>query len=130
MASKGLSVIGLDAQKYFWNAKTPESVTADLSKAVAYYKQELGKENFVLAGYSFGASVVPFLASRLSAEMKNDLRTVFSLSPDVNADFEIHITDMLSLGSSDDKYDVIAEIKKIRSLKPLLCFWNRRRCGY
>ena len=122
MASKGLSVIGLDAQKYFWNAKTPESVTADLSKAVAYYKQELGKESFVLAGYSFGASVVPFLASRLSAEMKSGLRTVFSLSPDVNADFEIHITDMLSLGSSDDKYDVIAEIKKIKSLKPLCVF--------
>ncbi|MEJ2901464.1 AcvB/VirJ family lysyl-phosphatidylglycerol hydrolase [Pedobacter panaciterrae] len=122
MASKGLSVIGLDAQKYFWNVKTPEGVTADLSKAIAYYKQEFGKENFVLAGYSFGASVVPFLASRLSAELKGDLKAVFSLSPDVTADFEIHIADMLSIGSSNDKYDVIAEMKKIKSLKPLCVF--------
>ncbi|WP_448633650.1 AcvB/VirJ family lysyl-phosphatidylglycerol hydrolase [Pedobacter panaciterrae] len=122
MASKGLSVIGLDAQKYFWNVKTPEGVTADLSKAIAYYKQEFGKENFVLAGYSFGASVVPFLASRLSAELKGNLKAVFSLSPDVTADFEIHIADMLSIGSSNDKYDVIAEMKKIKSLKPLCVF--------
>lgn len=123
MASKGLSVIGLDAQKYFWNAKTPESVAADLSKAITYYRAELGKDNFVLAGYSFGASIVPFLANRLSTEFKNNLKAVFSLSPDVTADFEIHIADMLSIGSSNDKYDVISEMKKIKSLK-LLCVFG------
>lgn len=48
---------------------------------------------------------------------------MYSLSPDVKADFEIHIADMLSLGSSKDNYDVISEIKKIKAYNPV-CFFG------
>ena len=45
------------------------------------------------------------------------------MSPDVKADFEIHITDMLSLGSSNDNYDVVSEMKKIKAYNPV-CFFG------
>lgn len=122
LASKGLSVLGLDAQKYFWNAKTPESSTLDISKALAHYKEELGKADFILAGYSFGASVVPFVANRLPSELRKDLKAVVSLSPDVRADFEIHLIDLLNLGSAKDKYDVIAEIKHLKATDQVSIF--------
>ncbi|EDM36660.1 probable acvb-related protein [Pedobacter sp. BAL39] len=112
LSAKGMNVIGLDAQKYFWNAKTPERTAADLCKAILYYRQQTDEQHFVLAGYSFGASVVPFVTSRLPAALKQDLKGVLCLSPDVTADFEIHVMDMLSLGGSRGQYDVIAEIKK------------------
>ncbi|RQO69980.1 virulence factor [Pedobacter sp. KBW06] len=122
LAAKGLAVLGLDAQKYFWNAKTPENSSLEIAKAVQHYKEELGKESFILAGYSFGASIVPFVANRLSAELKDDLKAVISLSPDVTADFEIHLIDLLNFGSSKNKYDVIAEIKKIKTADQVSIF--------
>lgn len=122
LAEKKLTVIGLDAQKYFWNARTPAETTADISRAVLHYMQQYKKESFVLAGYSFGASVVPFVASRLRGDLKNKLKTVISLSPDVTADFEIHVADMLDLGEDSEKYDVLNEEKKIGNFEPLCCF--------
>jgi type IV secretory pathway VirJ component len=124
LAVKGLPVVGLDAQKYFWNARTPGQTASDLSKAIAHYLQQFGKEQFVLAGYSFGASVLPFVADRLPAHLKQQLAAVWALSPSVTADFEIHILDMLSFGNAAETYNVLAEMKKLRNL-PVTCFFGK-----
>lgn len=122
LAAKGLSVLGLDAQKYFWKAKSPDNTSAEISKAINHYKEQLGKESFILAGYSFGASIVPFVANRVPATLKSQLKGVISLSPDVTADFEIHLIDLLNFGSSKDKYDVISEIKRVNGVTPISIF--------
>jgi len=124
LSEKGLTVIGLDAQKYFWNARTPDQTASDLSKALSHYLEQFGKQRFVLAGYSFGASVVPFVADRLPAELKPHLSAVWCLSPDVTADFEIHILDMLSLGSNAETYNVLNEVKKIKNI-PVTSFFGK-----
>ncbi|MBO9584318.1 MAG: virulence factor [Flavobacterium sp.] len=123
LAEKGIAVIGLDAQKYFWNAKTPLDTSISISKAVEHYLQQWNKKSFILVGYSFGASVVPFAAASFPETLKEKLKGVYSLSPDVKADFEIHIADMLSLESSNDNYDVISEMKKIKAYNPV-CFFG------
>ncbi|MDO7742130.1 MAG: virulence factor [Pedobacter sp.] len=129
MAQKGLSVIGLDAQKYFWDARTPDKTAADLSLAILHYSEQFNKEKFVLAGYSFGASVVPFIADRLTPALKPHLSAVLSLSPDATADFEIHIMDMLSIGDDDsEKYNVLSEMKKIRNV-PVISFFGKGEGG-
>ncbi len=122
LAAKKVTVIGLDAQKYFWNAQSPEETASDISRAVIHYMQQYHKESFVLAGYSFGASIIPFVASRMSEELKHRLAGVISLSPDVTADFEIHVADMLGLGNDSEQYNVLNELKKIRNFHPLCCF--------
>lgn len=122
MALKGMPVVGLDAQKYFWNEKTPDETAIAVSRAVQHFMQQWNKKKFILAGYSFGACVVPFIASRLSANLKESLVGVYSLSPDEKADFEIHISDMLGLGTASDNYKVIEEIRKIRLLQPVCIF--------
>ncbi|WP_238989911.1 AcvB/VirJ family lysyl-phosphatidylglycerol hydrolase [Flavobacterium sharifuzzamanii] len=124
LAERGIAVIGLDAQKYFWNAKTPLETSISISKAVEHYLQQWNKKAFILVGYSFGASVVPFAAANLPETLKEKLKGVYSLSPDVKADFEIHIADMLSLESSNDNYDVISEMKKIKAYNPVCFFGN------
>lgn len=121
LAKKNLGVIGLDAQKYFWNARTPEQTALDAEKVIAHYLEQYQKTNFILAGYSFGASIVPFIASRLSTKMRSQLKGVVSLSPDISADFEIHISDMLGIGNNE-RYNVIREMQKIRSCNPVCCF--------
>jgi len=122
LAAKGMPVAGLDAQKYFWNAKTPTETAIAVSKAVQHYMQLWNKKRFILAGYSFGACVVPFIANLLPAQLKESMEGVYSLSPDETADFEIHISDMLNLGTSDANYKVTDEIKRIRQLHPVCIF--------
>ncbi|WP_316842031.1 AcvB/VirJ family lysyl-phosphatidylglycerol hydrolase [Pedobacter gandavensis] len=122
LASKGLSVLGLDAQKYFWNAKSPDQTSKDVSQALTHYLNIMGKENLILAGYSFGASIAPFIANRLPTDLKPRLKAVISLSPDVTADFEIHLVDLFNLGSNKEKYNVIAEIKRVSPLTPVAIF--------
>lgn len=129
LAEKGIAVVGLDAQKYFWDSKTPLETSNAISKAVEHYLQQWDKKTFVLVGYSFGASVVPFVANNLSEPLKEKLKGVYSLSPDEKADFEIHIADMLSLESSNDNYNVIPEMKKIKSSNPVCFFGNEEDAG-
>ncbi|CAA9194374.1 AcvB/VirJ family lysyl-phosphatidylglycerol hydrolase [Flavobacterium collinsii] len=123
LAEKGIAVIGLDAQKYFWNAKTPGETSNAIAKAVEHYLQQWDRKTFILAGYSFGASVIPFAAGNFSEALKEKLKGLYLLSPDVKADFEIHIADMLSMESSSDTYDVISETKKVKSYNPI-CFFG------
>lgn len=115
-------MIGLDAQKYFWKEKTPIGTTTDISNAIMQHCAQLGRDDFILAGYSFGASIVPFVANRLSPQLKSRLKGVVSLSPAVTADFEIHIADMLNLGGNHP-YNVVAEYKKISKI-PAVCFFG------
>jgi type IV secretory pathway VirJ component len=122
LAAKGMPVVGLDAQKYFWNAKSPSETTLAVTKAIEHFMQQWNKKKFILAGYSFGACIVPFIGERLPENLKETLVGIYSLSPDETADFEIHISDMLSIGSSRDSYKVTDEIKKVKSLHPVCIF--------
>jgi type IV secretory pathway VirJ component len=121
LAAKGMPVIALDAQKYFWAAKTPDGTTVDISKAILHYQSQLHRKRFILVGYSFGACVMPFIAYRLPVPLKQQLAGVFSLSPDETADFEIHIADMLSIGTTE-QYKVLDETKKIQYMHPVFIF--------
>lgn len=123
LSQKGFTIIGLDARKYFWSEKTPQQATADISQSLNYYLKQFEKNNFILTGYSFGAGIVPFVASRLSEDLKLKLKSVVSLSPDLSADFEIHVSDMLGFKKDKEKYDVLAEEKKIAIYNPI-CFFG------
>ena len=112
LVKKGIPVIGLDAQKYFWQARTPDETAAELTKVIHHYMEAWNKKSLVLCGYSFGADVIPFMVTRLPEVLKSAMKSAVLISPDPKADFEIHVADMLSFGSSSDTYNVLAEVKK------------------
>jgi type IV secretory pathway VirJ component len=121
LAKKGLNIIGLNSKKYFWNPKTPESTTADVSTAIAHYQKLWNKKSFILIGYSFGADVIPFIANRMTTSLRDSLNGVLALSPDRYSDFEVRIGDLLHLTKST-KYDVLAEFKNIKAFKAIAYF--------
>ncbi|HEX7585570.1 MAG TPA: AcvB/VirJ family lysyl-phosphatidylglycerol hydrolase [Prolixibacteraceae bacterium] len=121
LAEKGSPVVGLDAQKYFWNEKDPKVVADDLTIAINHYMQLWNKSTFVLLGYSFGACVAPFIANQFSDQLKVSLKGVYCFSPDLTGDFEIHIADMLHF-KTHDKFKVPDELKLIKSLNPVCIF--------
>lgn len=123
-AKEGIPVIGLDAQDYFWNVKTPQKSANDISKAIEHYMVQWNKKSFILVGFSFGASVLPFTADNFPADLKTKMKGIYSLSPDETADFEIHLLDMLQIKTTE-KYNVINEMSKIKNLNPICFFGNK-----
>jgi type IV secretory pathway VirJ component len=65
MAALNYPVVGVDVLRYFWEHKTPEQAAADLSATMAYYRKNWGTKSFVLAGYSFGADILPAIYNQL-----------------------------------------------------------------
>ncbi len=124
LVKKGIPVIGIDSQKYFWQARTPDETASELIKVLHHYLATWNKKSFVLCGYSFGADVVPFMITRLPVDIKFMLKSAVLMSPDPNADFEIHVADMLSLGSTHDKYNVTSELKK-SSVNHVMCIFGK-----
>ena len=119
---KNVPVAGLDALKYFWKEKSPEQTTADLERVLDYYLKAWKKKQVILLGYSFGANIVPFVATRLHEPYNHMLYKVVMISPDPQADFEIHLLDMMNMSMSEYKYNVIAEVKKIKYTKIVCMF--------
>lgn len=122
LTQQGIPVVALDSQKYFWKNKTPDQTANDLQSVIETYQKLWKRDRFVLAGYSFGANIIPFLANRLPQNIKNNLVLLILISPDKRGDFEIHLSDMLNLGLSKGKYDVIQEIRESDLNKYLVIF--------
>jgi type IV secretory pathway VirJ component len=124
LAKKGMPVVGLNAQKYFWNEKTPQKVAADLTRVIKQYMQTWNKSTFILLGYSFGACVAPFIANNFDDLLKKSMKSVYCFSPDLTGDFEIHLADMLHLNTKR-KYDVASELTKIKALNTVCLFGDQ-----
>ncbi|TLP72377.1 virulence factor family protein [Pseudomonas nitroreducens] len=91
MAELGYPVVGVDALRYFWEHKTPEQSAADLAVLMQHYREKWGAKHFVLAGYSFGADVLPAIYNRLPADAKKDVSSVILLAFARSGSFEIEV---------------------------------------
>jgi type IV secretory pathway VirJ component len=115
LVKKGISVIGMDSQKYFWQQRTPKETALEIAKILEYYLTEWEKTTFVLVGYSFGADVVPFIIPILPENISKHLIKSILISPDISADFEIHISDLLHINPSREAYDVVEGVRNLRN---------------
>jgi len=84
---------------------------------LTYYSAKWGKDKFIIMGYSQGAEIVPFLISRFAEPVKSSIRSAVLLSPETATDFEVHISNMIGAGNSQNTYNVVDEIKKILNTK-------------
>lgn len=121
LAEDNISVIGLDSQRYFWDAKNPKGTAEDMAKVLSHFMQQWNKKSLIIAGYSFGAGVAPFITQNLPDELRRLVKGVCCISPDKTADFEIHISDMLNMDNTEE-YNVITELKQLKPLKTVCLF--------
>ena len=124
LAEKGIPVIGLDAQKYFWQRKDPAQTAAVIAQAIEHYLTTWNKQSVILIGYSFGADVVPFIAGHFPPYLKSKLQSVICLSPDQTTAFEIRLADMLELKTTET-YSVLQAMKSIQAYHPVCIFGSQ-----
>ncbi len=96
---EGYGVVGVDTLRYFWNEKTPRELGDDLEAIVGRYGPEWKAKRILLAGYSFGADVIPFAWQRISRQVRDQVGLIALLGLSKTADFEVSVAGWLGVGS-------------------------------
>ncbi|MDR3640419.1 MAG: AcvB/VirJ family lysyl-phosphatidylglycerol hydrolase [Humidesulfovibrio sp.] len=120
LAAHGVSVVGLNSLKYFWNAKTPDEMAHDLERTLTHYAAKWGADKYIVVGYSIGADVMPFMAGRMSEATKTHLAVVAMLGPGTHADFEFHLSNWLSSENVPEGAPMVPEMAKLTKVPVLL----------
>jgi type IV secretory pathway VirJ component len=119
LAARGIAVVGLSSVKYFWQTRTPDEAAAALARIVGHYAAAHAGADFVVIGYSFGASLAPVLINRLPAAARARVAAQVLISPDDEAVFEIHVGDWFGSTHHEGALPLLPEIA--RSAVPVIC---------
>ena len=122
LAKHGYPVVGVDVLRYFWSAKDATQAARDLSALMQHYRTEWKARRFVLAGYSFGADILPALYNHLPENDKKDIDLLVLLALGTNADFEIHVAGWVEKTTSG--VPILPELLKVPS-KKILCIYGQ-----
>jgi type IV secretory pathway VirJ component len=123
LAAAGIGVVGLNALKYFWAARTPQGLGADLDRILQHYLKRWKKDQALLIGYSMGADVMPFAVNHLSKAVREQVKGVVLLAPGRQAAFEFHLSNWMGGGDSPS-YPVQPEVVRIEGPE-IICFYGR-----
>ena len=123
LAAKGMSVVGVDVLRYYWKQKSPTLAASDLARIMRYYQQRWHQRKVVLIGFSFGADVLPFLVSRLPADLAADVSLLSLLSPERTTAFEVETTGWLGVHNSSGM-PIAPELQKLSKVH-VQCIYGR-----
>lgn len=121
-AAKGFHVVGLNSRSYFWDQRNPEQTASDVMRLIKHYSKLYHTNKIYLAGYSFGADVIPFIYNRMPAAARRNVSAIALLSPFASTDFMVRTADLLNLSGDDKRYKVQPELQDIRI--PVYCFYG------
>jgi type IV secretory pathway VirJ component len=120
-AARGIPVVGLNSLQYFWHARTPDEAGRDLARVLRHYLATWKQRDVLLVGYSLGADVLPFMASRLPPDLRAHIRLVALLGAGQKASFEFHLSEWI--GAGKDGRPTVPEIERLRGLA-VLCVYG------
>ena len=114
----GIAVVGWDALRYFWDARTPEGAARDLDRVMRHYAHSWRKSRVLLLGYSQGADTLPFMINRLPADTARLVRATVLIGMGAEAFFEFHVSHWI--GTPKGGLPTRPEVTSGR-LGPVLC---------
>jgi type IV secretory pathway VirJ component len=122
--ARGVPVVGLNSLRYFWKRRTPEEASQALEQILQRSLERWPGRKFILIGYSAGADVVPFMASRLPKESLDQVALIALLGPEPTVDFQFHLTDWIWSTDRKTALRVLPEVEKLRG-KKILCVYGK-----
>ncbi|WP_342243170.1 virulence factor family protein [Pseudomonas sp. OTU5201] len=120
MAKRNYPVVGFDSLRYFWQHKSPLQGAADLSRLMKQYREKWGAKRFVLAGYSFGADVLPAFYNRLPKADQDQVDAILLLALARSGSFEIEVQGWL--GKAGQEAATGPELARLPASKVLCVF--------
>lgn len=123
LAERGIPVVGLDSLRYFWTRRTPDEAGRDLARILDHYLAAWGMERVLLVGYSRGADVLPFMASRLRPDLGPRIALIGLLGVRRAIDFEVRLRDFVPATESKGAFPVKPEIARLAG-RNVLCVYG------
>jgi type IV secretory pathway VirJ component len=125
LANAGIPVVGINSRAYLTSGRRdPDVLGADIARVARAYQTKWRLTSFALIGYSRGAVLAPFAATRLPADLKTQLRLVALLGLQERAGFTFHLTDVVSKHSPKDGLPVLPELEQLRGTN-MLCVYGK-----
>jgi len=123
LAGRGIPSVGLDSLRYFWRRRTPDAAGRDLERILDHYFEAWRMKRVILVGYSRGADVLPFMATRLRPDQVRRTALIALLGVRHAIDFEIRVRDFLPATAAAGTHPVKPEIDKLAGRK-VLCVYG------
>ena len=123
LQQEGVPTVGLDSLRWFWTERTPEETAKELARLIDVYTRRWNVGHVILAGYSFGAGVLPDAYGELPAEPRAKVAQLSLLGLAETADWQITVSGWLGSASGDARPVGPA----LAELPPALvqCFYGR-----
>ena len=126
LAEGGLSVVALDARRYFWHRRTPEETVRDTARILAHYRAAWGRDEVVLVGYSRGADALPVVLDRMAPADRAHVVLAALLGPATFAELEVHVIDLFSHRRRAGALDTEKALRATGGAVRILCFEGAR----
>jgi peptidoglycan-N-acetylglucosamine deacetylase len=128
LQSRGAAVIGLNMRSYLSRQRSPDELARDVTCIVTTYLARWRRPWLMLLGYSRGADLAPFAASRLSPDVRRRITTLTLVSPSQWAGFRFHLIDLIRDVHRPDDLPVLPELEKLSDLS-IVCISGRHDPG-
>ena len=112
LAQAGVPTVGIDSMRYFWTRKSPETISADLTRIVEHFTTTWNVRHVALIGYSFGADVLPAAYSDLAPAEKGRVSLVSLLALSRWAAFAFDVSGWLGM-DGDTSHPTLPDVAKI-----------------
>lgn len=117
LVAQGIGVVGVSSLRYFWNAKPPVQVAADMKRLVGVM-QRSGRPVFA-GGFSFGSEIVPVALKEWTAAERRQIAGLVLIAPSPSASFEIDPLDWVRAPTQNSATMVAPAVRA--DLVPTLC---------
>lgn len=126
LRAAGIPIVGFIASDYYRTRRTPEESACALERVIRYYKAQWKKSKVLLIGYSRGADVLPFMASRLPRDLREETQIIALLGLAPMIDFKYSPPWSLAAYShKETRYPVKPEVEKLRG-QNVLCVYGTK----
>jgi type IV secretory pathway VirJ component len=117
ISGNGINVVGFNTIPYFNHTRTPHEVAHDIQRVITNFSDAWGKNKVILAGYSFGAEILPFVYNELGPGFKNKVVCLALIAPSNLADFKVS---PIYYYNPSGSLPVLPEIKKVKTTRTLI----------
>jgi type IV secretory pathway VirJ component len=121
----GVSVVGFLTPDYYEQRRTPDESARALERTIRRYQLLWHRPHVILIGYSRGADVLPFMASRLPPNLRNSIDLIALLGVESTIDFRYHPSWIPFYHPKETQFPVLPEIEKLRGQR-ILCVYGEK----
>lgn len=127
LSRRGIGVVGVSSRAYLAQRKSPDQAAADVARIARAYMARWGADRLVLVGYSRGAGMLPFVATRLPPDVRDRVALLAMFGMERWANFQFHWIDVVRDVHRKDDLSVAPELARLRGQRMLCVYGSEER---